>query len=440
MKIKNMAVIALFLPAFCLAQDNHNALPYSLLDDPFFSESSLTISLRNYWKYLKEDAANPKNVHAAWGQGIGLDYKSGYFADIIGFDLSYYGAVKLGASDYFDTRGILYKAGQENKKGNAQGFSKFGQRYVKLKLSDGAVKSALHGGWESLPNFGVVNTSHRLSPITYLGWNGVAQLGAVGLRTAWVSGSLDRSSPQKMHFKTNSGQDIDHIATGEIFYHGDRVKLNYAVGESDGYLRRQQLFLSGNVTPHLSVGGQFYLTRALETYRSMPAPRRDFDRSAHHYALEMTWKKDKLRSRWGVAWTRAEKENAVGFYPRHMSRHSFGNFISLASAGDDYMRDKELMVATMTDYRFTPTLLAGVAVNAGTIRYQGLNIHSGEASLYGRWSPADPALKNLSVWVMCGPGWSYKNVRRTPVLQHGDYRRSHTLSGEVIIDYRFKLL
>ncbi|GLR08018.1 porin [Mixta theicola] len=440
MKIKNIAIIALIFPAFCQAQDKNNHLPHQLLSDPFFSDSSLALLLRNHWKYLKEDGANPKTVHAAWGQGVVLDYKSGYFADLIGFDLSYYGAVKLGASDYFNTRGILYKAGQENKKSNAQGFSKFSQRYVKLKLGDGTLKSELHGGWESLPNFGVINTSWRLSPITYLGWNGVAELGDTQLRAAYVSRSVDRSSPEQLHFKTNSGKHIAYIATGEIIYNGDSVTLKYGAGESDGYLRRQHLFLSSDVTPHLSVGSQLYLTRALDAYRAMPAQQRDFDRGANHYALEMSWKEDKFRSRWGLSYTRAEKKDAVGLYPRHMSRHSFGNFISLASAGDDYLRDKELMVATMTDYQFTPALLGGVAVNAGNIRYQGLNIWSGEVSLYGRWSPSYPALKDLSVWVMFGPGWSYKNVNRTPLLHHGDYRRSHTLSGEIIIDYRFKLL
>mgnify|MGYP000977546744 CR=1 FL=1 len=308
MKIKNMAIIALLFPAFCQAQDKANHVTYPLFDAPFFNESSLTLSLRNYWKYLKEDAANPKTVHAAWGQGLVLDYTSGYFADLIGFDLSWYGAAKLGASDFFDTRGILYKAGQENKKGNAQGFSKFGQRYVKLKLADGVLNSELHGGWESLPNFGVINTSWRLSPITYLGWNGVAGLGDMQLRAAYVSRSIDRSSPQQVHFKTNNGKDIDHIATGDLFYNGDGVTLKYGAGESDGYLRRQHLFFTGDVTSHLTVGGQLYLTRALEAYRAMPAPRRDFDRAANHYALELAWKQDKLSSRWGLGYTRAEKK------------------------------------------------------------------------------------------------------------------------------------
>ena len=60
-------------------------------------------AIRSYydWKYLKEEETEPKKVHNAWGQGVAVDYQSGYFADIIGFDATYYGAVKLGASDYF---------------------------------------------------------------------------------------------------------------------------------------------------------------------------------------------------------------------------------------------------------------------------------------------------------------------------------------------------
>lgn len=407
---------------------------------PLISDSSLDVSLRNYWKYLKEDAANPKTVHAAWGQGVALDYTSGYFADLIGFNLSYYGAIKLGASDRFDSRGILYNAGHGNTKGDAQGFSKLGQRYVKLKLGNETLKGELHGGWEMLPNFGIIGTSWRLSPITYLGWNGVAAFNDTQLRIAWISRSLDRSSPEQTHFKTNDNRNIDHIVTGDITYQHDSLKLQYGAGESDGYLRRQHLFFSDAATPRLSIGSQIYLTQALDAYRAMPAQRRDFDRYARHYALEMTWQENGFRSRWGLGYTRAAKENSVGFYPRHMSRLSFGNFISLASAGDDYLRDKELMLATMTDYQFTPELLAGVAANAGTFRYRGLNVKTGEVNLYGRWTPSSPDLKNLSVWVMFGPGWSYKNVKRTPILHRGDYNHSHFLAGEIIIDYRFKLL
>lgn len=105
----------------------------AIFDDPFFTDSQLTVSAKNYWKYLKEENANPKHVHNAWGQGFSAEYQSGYFADIIGFDASYYSAIKLGASDYFNSRGVLYNNGTGNKKSNAEGYSKFGQRNLERR-------------------------------------------------------------------------------------------------------------------------------------------------------------------------------------------------------------------------------------------------------------------------------------------------------------------
>jgi hypothetical protein len=55
------------------------------------------------------------------GAGVAVDYQSGYF-DIIGVDAVYYSAIKLGASDYFNSRGILYNRAKEIKKAMRKGF------------------------------------------------------------------------------------------------------------------------------------------------------------------------------------------------------------------------------------------------------------------------------------------------------------------------------
>ncbi|MGG8156109.1 OprD family outer membrane porin [Klebsiella aerogenes] len=130
----------------------------AIFDDPFFTDSQLTISAKNYWKYLKEENANPKHVHNAWGQGFSAEYQSGYFADIIGFDASYYSAIKLGASDYFNSRGVLYNNGTGNKKSNAEGYSKFGQRNVKLNYTLSGAQLNARWGWQILKNYGVIST------------------------------------------------------------------------------------------------------------------------------------------------------------------------------------------------------------------------------------------------------------------------------------------
>jgi hypothetical protein len=64
-----------------------------------WQDAQVDIKLRNYWKYLKEDEAQPVKVHNAWGQAVTLDFQSGYLWDRVGFDATYTGAIKLGASD-----------------------------------------------------------------------------------------------------------------------------------------------------------------------------------------------------------------------------------------------------------------------------------------------------------------------------------------------------
>jgi hypothetical protein len=419
--------------------DNGGDFVDSVLSNSLFSDAKLDLSLRNYWKYLKEDAANPKEVHNAWGQGVSLDYKSGYFADFIGFDATYYGAIKLGASDYFNTRGVLYNNGSGNNKHNADGYSKVGQRYVKLKYSLADVNFDARGGWQMLRNYGVISTSTRLSPTTYLGWSGGINYDGFTVRGAYVTSSMDRNSPDKKSLQTNDGKDIDHLVTGDIGYKNDIVSAQYAYGESDNYLRRNILLLNLKPVSHLNIGTQIYGTKALDDYKSMAASRRDFDDDAWHYAIDAKWQEQNWSTKLGLAYTKADKENAVGFYPRHMSKNSRGTFTSMTFAGEDYMRDGEKVLSLLTDYKLSPQFTAGLTGNYGQFSYKGNNVKTGEINLFGRWTPNHPKLKNLSVAGMFGPGWSYKNVKRTPVLTNGDYSHSHFLAAEIIVDYRFNV-
>ncbi|HIF5761335.1 TPA: OprD family outer membrane porin, partial [Raoultella ornithinolytica] len=118
--MKNNIITMMLLTLPACAWSANDVAQADMIDtvfaDPFFSQSHMTLSLKNYWKYLKEEETEPKKVHNAWGQGVAVDYQSGYFADIIGFDATYYGAIKLGASDYFNSRGVLYNNGTGNKK------------------------------------------------------------------------------------------------------------------------------------------------------------------------------------------------------------------------------------------------------------------------------------------------------------------------------------
>ncbi len=446
MKIKMISIIILLLinPIKALAETAENNIKETtfinnVFEDPLFSQSTMSLSLKNYWKYLKEEDTGKTRVHNAWGQGVGLDFKSGYFADIIGFDVAYYGAVKLGASDYFNSRGVLYNRGEGNNKNNAEGYSKFGQRNIKLQYQLADINFSTRWGWQTIKNFGVISNSTRLSPTTYSGWTGAINYGALTLRGAYIENSMDRNSPDKKQFQTNSGKYINHIASGDLLWKSNNLNIQYGYGESDNYLRRNILFLNIKPIKELNIGTQIYATQALDKYKIMPANKRDFDNNAWHFAIDGKWQADNWSTKWGLGYTNADKSNEVGFYPRAMSKNSRGTFTSMAFAGNDYMRDGEIVLSTMTDYNLTPELVIGIASNIAQFNYLGNHIRTGEINTFSRWVPTNSKLKNLTVWAMFGPGWSYQMKGKTPVLTEGKYHHANTLSSEVIIEYKFNL-
>lgn len=78
-----VAIMLLAIPASAWSASTTNSQKErdyidTVLDDPLFSQSHMNLSFKNYWKYLKEEETEPKKVHNAWGQGVAVDYQSGY--------------------------------------------------------------------------------------------------------------------------------------------------------------------------------------------------------------------------------------------------------------------------------------------------------------------------------------------------------------------------
>lgn len=424
------------------AQENtHYQWLDSLAEQSFFKDSKIDFTLRNYWKYLKENESQPKEVHNAWGQAFGLDYKSGYLFDFIGFDATFTGAVKLGASDYFSTRGLLYNDGSGFDKHNAKGFSKIGQRYVKIKFGHDDLKFNGKYGWQILKNYGVLTASNRLSQNSYLGYSGTFTYENLTLDTAYVTSAINRDSPDKTHFKTNDKRNIDYIVTSGLTYKDKDLYLTYNYGEAEDYIRRHVIEASYKPIKKLTLGSQIYGSYALDEYKIMNQSKKEFDNHAWHYAFDSKWQEQDWSIKLGIAYTQAKKKDAIGYYGRHIAKNSRGRFNALTAAGADYMRDGELALTAVGTYNFIDDLTTGLQINYGQFDYKDNTVRTGELNIFNRWAPSDARLKNLSVFSMFGYGWSYKNNNKTPTLDsHGSYQRSPSLSGEVIIEYRFNLL
>ena len=442
MKIKYLTTMLLGISSYSILANA--TTQNSILDDTFFKDTKFIFSTRNHWKYLKENASQPKEVHSAWGQAFSFDYKSGYLFDMIGFDVTYDNIIRLGASDYFATRNLLYNDGKGYNKHNAHGFNKFTQRYAKIKLGNDDINFNGKAGWHSLKDLGVISSTKHLTRNSYLGYSGILKYDNVYFSLAYIDSTLPRESAKKLRFLTADRKKvINNISTAEIAYKDKDLTLDYSYGVAKDYLRRHVIELSYKPIQKLILGGQFYGSYALDNYDAMKQNKKEFEDHAWHYATDVEWKEEDWSIKVGLAYTDANKHNAIGYYNRHLGKNTRARFNGLAAAGADYLRDGELVLTTVMSYDFVKDNSTGLYMNYGQFNYKHNTLKNGEINVFDIWKPTSGAFRNFSILSKVGYGWSYKTVSAsdlTPKLRHGKYQRSPSLSAETVIDYRFNLL
>lgn len=446
MKIKYLTLALLSINSYAVfaSESSHHYEPKSLSDETFFKDSKFEFSTRNHWKYLKENASQPKEVHSAWGQAFTFNYKSGYLFDTLGFDFTYDNVIKLGASDYFATRNLLYNVGKQPNKHNAHGFNKFTQRYAKIKLGNEQVNFNGKVGWHSLKDMGVMSSSQHLTRYSYLGYSGVVKYSNLALSLAYIDSAFPRESSQKVHFYSLDRKHvIDNIKTAGIAYKDKTLTLDYSYGEAKDYIKRHAIEFSYKPMNKLILGSQIYGSTALKNHDKMKANVRDFDDSAWHYGADIEWKEPKWSAKFGIAYTDANRKGAIGYYGRHLGKNNRGRYNGMAATGADYMRDGELVLSSILSYDFFKDNTTGLYLNYGEFNYKHETLKNGEINVFNLWKPSSGTFKNLSVLAKFGYGWSYKTLSSkdiTPKLRDGRAQRSPSLSAETVIDYRFNLL
>lgn len=446
MKIKYLSLALLNIMCFSAIAADSNSInsENGFLNNAFFKDTKFEFSTRNHWKYLKENASQPKEVHSAWGQAFTLNYKSGYLFDTLGFDFTYDNVIKLGASDYFATRNLLYNSGKKPNKHNAHGFNKFTQRYAKVKLGDKNINFNGKVGWHSLKDTGVMSSSQHLTRYSYLGYSGVLKYSNLALQLAYIDSAFPRESSKKVHFYSLDRKHvIDNIKTAGIAYNDKIVKLDYSYGVAKDYIKRHAIEFSYKPMDKLILGSQIYGSTALKNHDKMKANVRDFDDSAWHYATDIEWKEADWSAKFGIAYTDANRKGAIGYYGRHIGKNNRGRFNGMAAAAADYMRDGELVFSSILTYDFFKDNTTGLYLNYGEFNYKHETLKNGEINVFNIFKPTSGTFKNLSILSKFGYGWSYKTLSSkdiTPKLRDGKAQRSPTLSAETVIDYRFNLL
>ena len=447
MKTKYLSLALLNIMCFSAVAAESNSVnnKNGFFDNTFFKNTKFEFSTRNHWKYIKENASQPKEVHSAWGQAFTFNYKSGYLLDILGFDFTYDNVIKLGASDYFASRNLLYNTGKKPNKHNAHGFNKFTQRYAKVKLGN-STDLNFNGkvGWHSLKDMGVISSSQHLTRYSYLGYSGVLKYANFALSLAYIDSALPRESSQKVHFYSiDRKHEIDNIKTAGIAYNDKALKLDYSYGVAKDYIKRHVIEFAYKPMDKLTFGSQIYGSTALKNHDKMKANVRDFDDSAWHYAADVEWKEADWSAKFGIAYTDANRKGAIGFYGRHLGKNNRGRYNGMAAAGGDYMRDGEIVLSSVVGYDFFKDNTTGLYLNYGEFNYKHETLKNGEINVFNIWKPTSGTFKNLSILSKFGYGWSYKTMSNkdiTPKLRDGHAQRSPSLSAETVIDYRFNLL
>lgn len=406
----------------------------------FIYDSHMDFSLRNVFKHLSTEDYAHRSIQNAWGQGFTFDFRSGYLADMLGVDASYYNVVKLAASDEFYGRSVLY-----NNHGKARGFNKFGQIYGKFRLGDDDTYFRVYSGWKEMRKWGALNISNRAIPSTYLGWSAEAGTGPLRVRGAYVTRYSDRDSPKKIHFlSADKKREISSISTAEVSYQNQDYSALYFFGESHNYLQRhgvelgwQPMTLSNH---RFKVSTQFYMNHALEDWTSMAASAKTFDENAYHYAINTEWREGGWKHKVGASYTQASLASGLGRFEWHHAKHSRGTFNSMADSwGNDYVGNKEKMLAWTFGYAITPEFELGAVTNYGWgMKYKGNKITRGETIAYSRWTPS--AIKNLSIQLSGGPSWNFQSQGNRPKLSDdGKTLRAQNNSIELQVDYKTNL-
>ncbi|MEH6533721.1 MAG: OprD family outer membrane porin [Photobacterium frigidiphilum] len=405
-------------------------------------DSKLNFKTRNIAMYLDEDI-DKSGDQFAWAQGLAIDYQSGYLADIIGFDATYSGAIKLGANDNFQGRDLL-----RDNDGKAEGFNKISQIYAKAKLGDDDLYVNLYGGWKELYKTGSLTVSHSRAVVaSYQGISGEVGYNGLRLRGVYTDRFSDRDSPEKVRFKTLTGQKIDNIITGDLSYSwGKKNVVNLFSGESKDYLRRSGLEFKW-LTPvseisKVGLSGYFYQNDALDNWEGMA-----FDDKANHYNLNLDYMVGSWALTGSYAYTEAELENGLGMFFWDMGKNTDGNFNSKADGvGTDFNKDGETMVAFKAMYNMANAGVPGMMIGASAtygfgMEYQGADIDEAELNFLVMYQFQDKALKGLSMMAGVGPGYSYViDSARNPVIENGDWEKRSILGATFVIDYKFNLL
>ncbi|WP_330926865.1 OprD family outer membrane porin [Candidatus Sororendozoicomonas aggregata] len=388
MKLFKLSVLGAAVLAASAAQAN------------FLEDSSFDIKLRNV--VFDYDGVSDDSDFRQWAQGIEANFKSGYIGDVIGFDASYYGALKLdhaGDNVYDDLLG-----GSQGDKS----YGKIGQAYLKAKLGDDTLNFYGQAGLMGLDAGLMASSGSRATPSSFRGFYGEVNIHDVKVFSSYVDQISLRTSTGYDDFTNEAGKKIDNAYQFGGTYNGNNISAEVVYLESQDY-QQQNLVSLGYKLPinegmALSFGGIYH--EAKENGKLWDGA---FDDKAEHYNLNTTFSVHALDVTLSYAKTNADKANGLGQFQYSFADNEYGSTPSKVSRQlSDFMYNGESAWQLAAGYRFdrlgaaglkttlTYTKGTGIEDNSSGIRTKVMD-NEHETDLEVSYAFQQPELEGLSV-------------------------------------------
>ncbi len=216
------------------------------------NEPSLNINLRTL--YFNRDFRDGTDARAegedrvAASQAVRVDYASPFYNDIVGFDASIFGALKLDGRGGDENIGMLKADGTDT-----DSYAKLGQAFVKLKLGE---NTELRAGRMVLATPLLQDDDARSTPSSTQAIKLDTNIAGADLYAIYSDRAVGLSGTKFQKYEAN-GEDYDLYLVGGGYTFANGLSVHAAHGVADDYLR--QTYLNAAYPIKLDNGDSFLI-------------------------------------------------------------------------------------------------------------------------------------------------------------------------------------
>ncbi|MEH6442805.1 MAG: OprD family outer membrane porin [Oceanospirillaceae bacterium] len=332
----------------------------------FIAGSKLDLNLRTFY-FHRDRKPSGSDDSIALTQGLRLNFESGYFNNIIGFDASIFAVGALSAKD--DEGGTSTLRTTSN--GEQKGYAKFGQAYAKVKLGE---NSGLKIGRMTINTPLLDDSDSRVTPSSTQGVYAFTQYQNIDLYGIWTDRGSAKTSEQFNEYTDTNGDDYSVGIVGGGYKFNSGVKLDLAYGEADNVL--SQTYVSASYPIALSAKDQLNLSSTFyhgEADGEGAQTNVGADYSSNLYSLSGQWVRDNKKLT--LAYQKVNGDEYQESWD-DFSNDDTGLYSSNSVQFLDFDRAEERSVQARVDYDVTA--IKGLSLMARYIRGDNIKRSDGQ--------------------------------------------------------------